>query len=283
MMLRQELATSYAPSTQGRAGGQIQTPSFRITEAAYDPGTRFSAHAHEHASITAVFDGGFVECFRKTSESCAAGSILIKPAAEIHSNAYGNQATRCLLVAVTQPIGRLGRVFDRTIHLRGGASYSLLVALRQEVQLADDLTPLAAEGLLLELLARVARNTRATDGAAPRWLKMLRGTLRERCREPLAMSDVGAIAGVHPAYATRLFRKYYGCTPTEFVRRCRIDWAASALVETNASISSISAGAGFSDQSHFTRTFTRLMGRTPNSVRRELLDLRTPRRRFVSL
>ena len=262
-------ATRFAPSTQGRAGAQIQSQSFRITEAAYDPRTRFSPHVHEHASITAVFDGGFVEHFRKTSESCGARSILIKPAAELHSNAYGDRATRCLLVAVTQPVGRLGRVFDRTLHLRGGAAYSLFVALRQEVELADDLTPFAAEGLLLELLARVGRNSAATTGAPPLWLKELRGTLRERCREPLAMSDVGAIAGVHPAYAARLFRRFYGCTPIEFVRRCRIDWAATALTESDATISSIAARAGFSDQSHFTRAFTRLTGRTPNKVRRE--------------
>ena len=267
IMPRPQLPTAYAPSTQGRAGVQIQSPSFRITEAVYDPRTNFSVHAHEHPSITAVFDGGFVERFRRTSESCGARSILIKPAAELHSNVYGDSPTRCLLVAVTQPIGRLGQVFDRTTHLRGGASYSLFVALRREVEFADDLTPFAAEGLLLELLARVGRNAVTGGSAAPRWLRILRDTLRERCREPLAMSDVGAITGVHPTYAARMFRKHYGCTPIEFVRRCRIDWATTALLQTDATISSISAGAGFSDQSHFTRTFTRLVGRTPNSVR----------------
>ncbi len=268
-MSRQELVTSYAPSTQGRASVQIQTPSFRITEASYEPRTRFPTHAHEYASITAVFEGGFVEQFRRTSESCSVRSILIKPAAEAHANAYGERATRCLLVAVTHPIGSLGRIFDRTIHLRGGSSYSLLVALREEVRLADDLTRFAAEGLLLELLAKVARDKISDSGPPPRWIRMLKGELHDRCREPITLADVGAIAGVHPAYASRVFRRHYGCTPIEFVRRCRIDWATIALCETDQSISSISARAGFSDQSHFTRAFTRLTGRTPNSLRQD--------------
>lgn len=259
----------YAPSTQGRAGIQIRTSSFKVTEASYEPGTRFPAHAHEHASITAVLAGGFVESSRKASEACGARSILIKPAAQIHSNSYGDRPTKCLLIAVTRSLGRLDRMFDRTTHLRGGLAYSTFVALREEVAISDDLTPFAAEGLLLELLARVSRDARIKDAGSPRWLRKLRGMLYERCREPLSMHDVGTIAGVHPAYATRMFRKQYGCTPIEFVRQCRIDWAATALTESTLPISVISVMAGFSDQSHFTRTFTRLSGRTPNSMRRE--------------
>jgi AraC family transcriptional regulator len=266
-MPQEKQSLNFAPSTQGRAELRIETPSFRITEASYEPKTRFPTHAHEHPSLTAVFEGGFVEQFRKNSESCSTRSILIKPAAEAHSNDYGDRATKCLLVGVTQPIGQLGRVFERTIHLRGGRSYSLLMALREELRLGDDLTSFAAEGLLLELLARIARESFSYGGSAPKWVRILKGVLRERCCKPISLADVGTIAGVHPAYATRMFRKHYGCTPIEFVRRCRIDWATNALCETELSISAISASAGFSDQSHFTRAFTRLTGRTPNSLR----------------
>lgn len=268
MNLDRRRNTAFAPSTQGRAELRIETPSFRITEASYEPKARFATHAHEHASITAVLEGGFVEQFRKSSASCSARNILIKPAAEAHSNTYGDHTTRCLLVAVTQPIGELGRVFDRTILLRGGRSYSLLTALREELRIADDLTRFAAEGLLLELLVRIGREALTGGGAAPGWVQRLKGVLRERCREPISLADVGAIAGVHPAYATRVFRMHYGCTPIAFVRSCRVDWATIALCETDLSISAISARAGFSDQSHFTRAFTRLMGRTPNSIRK---------------
>lgn len=272
---RQIPPVAYAPSTQGLASAQVRTSSFKVTEASYEPGTKFGAHAHEHASITAVLKGGFVERSGKASEECGARSILIKPAAQIHSNAYGDRPTKCLLVAVTRPMGRLDRVFDRTTHLRGGLAYSTFVALREEVSISDDLTPFAAEGLLLELLARVSRDARMSEAGSPRWLRKLRGALYERCREPLSMQDVGTIAGVHPAYATRIFRQRYGCTPVEFVRRCRIEWAATALTETSLPISVISVMAGFSDQSHFTRAFTRLSGRTPNSVRREGLSAST--------
>ena len=260
-------ALVYAPSTQGDLRAQLQTPSFRITEASYGARTKFPPHAHEYPSITAVFSGGFSERFRKESHSCTSQSVLLKPAAEIHSNTYGDAPTRCLLVAVTEPRGSLHRIFTRTIHHRGGVAYSLLLALKEELQAGDDVAPLAAEGLLLEFLARVERDGRQFNRSLPPWLSRLHDELRSRCREPLGMTHIAEITGVHPVYAARLFRHHYGCAPIEFVRRCRIDWATTTLLETSLSISEISIAAGFSDQSHFTRVFTKHTGRTPGAVR----------------
>ncbi|HKR09714.1 MAG TPA: hypothetical protein VJS39_11025, partial [Gemmatimonadaceae bacterium] len=135
----------YAPSTQGHLRAQLETTSFRITEAHYQPGVRFADHAHEHHSITAVLDGGFSECFRSENQSCARQSVLIKPAARVHSNVYGDTLTRCLLVAVTQPIGAADRIFDRVSHVKGGSAFALLLAVRQELATADDLASAAAE------------------------------------------------------------------------------------------------------------------------------------------
>ena len=258
----------YAPATLGHQRAQLQTASFRITEAHYQPSARFAAHAHEYPSITAVIRGGFAEYFRGENETCVPQSVLIKPAAHIHSNIYGDRPTRCVLVAVTQPMGAAERIFERVTHLRGGVGYALLRALLSEIKTLDDLAPAAAEGLVLEFLARVGRDAPKASVTVPLWLESLRETLRERCREPLAMRDIAEITGVHPVYAARVFRRHYGLPPIAFVRRCRIDWATTTLLETSLPISAISLAAGFSDQSHFTRAFTRLTGRTPNAVRR---------------
>lgn len=260
-------APKFAPSTQGHLRAQLQTASFRITEAHYQPGLRFAPHAHEHRSITAVLDGGFAECFGSENQSCRRQSVLIKPAAHVHSNVYGNTPTRCLLVAVIKPIGTADRIFDRVSHLRGGRAYALLLAVRDELHNGDDLAAAAAEGLLLELLVTVGRDADPVTGSVPYWVKSLRATLRERCREPLAMNDIGAITGVHPVYAARVFRRCYGIAPIAYARQCRIDWAITTLLETSLPISSIAIAAGFSDQSHFTRAFARVTGRTPTAVR----------------
>jgi AraC-like DNA-binding protein len=73
--------------------------------------------------------------------------------------------------------------------------------------------------------------------------------------------------GIHPVHLAREFRKHYHCTVGEYLRRLRIEHASRKLIESDSSLVDISEAAGFADQSHFGRTFKRLMGITPNGYR----------------
>jgi len=53
----------------------------------------------------------------------------------------------------------------------------------------------------------------------------------------------------------------------DYVRRLRVDYAAYQLSQTDDPLSEIAAAAGFADQSHFSRTFSGIMGSTPSRYR----------------
>lgn len=53
-----------------------------------------------------------------------------------------------------------------------------------------------------------------------------------------------------------------------YVRGLRLEWAARELVQSEAPLARVASGAGFADQSHFTRFFKRQFGITPNAYRR---------------
>jgi AraC family transcriptional regulator len=53
----------------------------------------------------------------------------------------------------------------------------------------------------------------------------------------------------------------------EYLRRLRLDWAASQLAATETPLALLAAEAGFADQSHFTRAFKRHAGLTPARYR----------------
>jgi AraC family transcriptional regulator len=93
--------------------------------------------------------------------------------------------------------------------------------------------------------------------------------LNDRFREPVRISELAAVAEVHPVHFARVFRAHYGVTPGSYMRRLRLQWAARQLAMTTMPLSKIAAEAGFSDQSHFGRVFKRHFGIPPGRVRKD--------------
>jgi AraC-like DNA-binding protein len=101
----------------------------------------------------------------------------------------------------------------------------------------------------------------------PQWLERVRNILEQRFAEPYKLSEIAAEAGVHPVHLAREFRKYYGTSVGEYLRKVRIEYACRELMGSNAAVTNIAFAAGFADQSHFSRTFKRLCGTTPGRYR----------------
>ena len=101
----------------------------------------------------------------------------------------------------------------------------------------------------------------------PQWLEKVRNILEQRFAEPFKLSEIAAEAGVHPVHLAREFRKHYGTSVGEYLRRVRIEYACRELMGSNAAVTNIAFAAGFADQSHFSRTFKRLCGTTPGRYR----------------
>ena len=96
----------------------------------------------------------------------------------------------------------------------------------------------------------------------------VRDLLHEHFREPLSLAELAVVAGVHPSHLAREFRAHHGMAIGEYVRRLRCDWAVARLLATTESISEVATGAGYSDQSHFTRQCVRFFGVGPGQYRR---------------
>ena len=59
-------------------------------------------------------------------------------------------------------------------------------------------------------------------------------------------------------------------SPGEYVRRLRVEIACQRLASSDMPLAEIALAAGFSDQSHFTKTFRHYNGMTPGEYRRRL-------------
>ena len=66
----------------------------------------------------------------------------------------------------------------------------------------------------------------------------------------------------------RHFKKSFHLTPIQYLNRYRIQQACSALSQSDEPISAIAMDCGFYDQSHFTRSFLRVLHTTPAAYRK---------------
>ena len=134
----------------------------------------------------------------------------------------------------------------------------------------DSTSPLAVEGLLLELVAAASRH-RERDGKErqrPRWLEEAHDRIHAELGSHPSLSSLAQAVGVHPVTLARAFRREFGCTVGEYIRSLRIERAAHQLAQTELSLAEIAMGAGFSDQSHFSNLFRHHTGLSPSRFRR---------------
>ena len=91
--------------------------------------------------------------------------------------------------------------------------------------------------------------------------------IRLQFRESLTLSDISGSLGVNRTQLAQEFRRVHNCTMGHYLRQVRVSHVMEQLDTTDYPLSQIARSAGFSDQSHCTRTFKRLVGLTPAAWR----------------
>jgi AraC family transcriptional regulator len=190
----------------------------------------------------------------------------------VHADHFGDLSVRCFIIEVeTQWLTRFHECsirLDEPVSFHGSSLAWLVMRLRNESKLRDDFTSLTVEGLMLEIMAEIARKSIRIPGRGdPRWLNQAKEILHENFTHRLTLSDIAEAVRVHPVYLAGMFRQHYHCSIGEYTRRLRIEFASRELSQTARPLAHIALAAGFADQAHFSRTFKRLTGLTPAQYR----------------
>ncbi|WP_250846723.1 helix-turn-helix transcriptional regulator [Aquisphaera insulae] len=244
-------------------------------ECVYTPQSRVCLpwHMHENAYLYLVVSGVCEERLGRKARIVESSSLVFHPAGEPHSNRWDDAGGRVFHIEFSRSriaaIGEYVPIRTSPTEVRRGPAEWLATRLYREYQKRDDLSPLVMEGLALEILAEISRPGTAEPGhTPPRWLCQARELLHDRFNEPLALNEVATSVGIHPVHLARSFRRHFGCTPGDYLRRIRVEFACHQLAHTDTPLIEIALAAGFADQSHFTRTFRRHMRQTPGEFRR---------------
>jgi AraC family transcriptional regulator len=98
-------------------------------------------------------------------------------------------------------------------------------------------------------------------------LERVTALIDARLGETLTLGDLAGAAGLSPFHFARVFRATTGMAPHQFVTMRRMERAKTLLLATALSVEQIAFGLGFSNLSHFRRTFRRYTGFAPSDLR----------------
>ena len=107
----------------------------------------------------------------------------------------------------------------------------------------------------------------------PEWAKELKAIIQDQIDTNLTLSlkAISESLNVHPSYLSREFSKYFdNLSFGDYIRKLRIEKAIQLMKEPRYSLAEIAYLTGFSDQSHFNRTFKLHMGKNPSIYRKTL-------------
>ena len=245
-----------------------------LTERAYASDLRLPEHSHQEPDFCFVLTGSFTEISGKQVRYCRPRSVLFHPPGEAHSDHF-HTGTRCLGLQFssygTDDLLRWqARIASTPVNPLGGRLSQLAARLYRELCMPDEVSRIMIKGLALQLMAETSRQATVSVCVAPPWLGQAKDILHEQFSDRPSLISLAASVGVHPVHLAREFRRFYGCTITEYVLQRRLDFACHEMLNSRATLIDIALAAGFFDQSHFARTFKAHMGMSPNQYRTTL-------------
>jgi AraC family transcriptional regulator, transcriptional activator for feuABC-ybbA operon len=81
--------------------------------------------------------------------------------------------------------------------------------------------------------------------------------------QAISLTDLANLAGLSKSHYSRLFKKYIGYSPIDYLTHLRMDRAKELLVHSDIRIKEVSQQVGYEDELYFSRIFKKIVGVSP--------------------
>jgi AraC-like DNA-binding protein len=235
-------------------------------------------HAHDCLSVIMLTAGQKSYSIERHRVPVAAGQIAIANPGEVHGCEYVADTpwahrtwyvSHALLSHVSQEAGltRCAEI-DRPV-IDSPLTHSQLVAAHAAAQRGNELERegAALSGLMLLLAGFGSEHAKPQDDSGNRdaraRVQRCRQLIDERWALRLNLTMLADEAGVGRHQLIRDFQNVLRLTPGEYLRSVRLQHT-KVLMAQGMPLAHVAMAAGFSNQSHFSRTFKRVHGFTPS-------------------
>ncbi|SHN25320.1 AraC family transcriptional regulator [Actinacidiphila paucisporea] len=275
------------PREQARHWEHPALPGVDLLRARYVRHT-FPRHAHDGYVIAAVTGGVEGIGLPDGAERAGAGGVVLINPGTPHSAYAGTEegwayrvlypAPQVVAAVAADLFGSRGTpAFDATV-VHDPVTARMIADVHTA---AESDNALAADTCLRLLLARLlARHGSVPAAAGGRAggqavAARARDLLAARLAEPPSLEQLATEFGTSPFALLRAFKSVYGLPPHAWLTGERVK-EARRLLDAGVAPASAATAVGFTDQSHLTRHFTRIVGVPPGAYQRERKNVQDP-------
>ena len=152
--------------------------------------------------------------------------------------------------------------------------------LMKEIEALEDEKPIGYELEEYSLIYKVIRylylayqsskqSIHTTYDANVQIQRNMTSFIHEHFNSKIGLEDIAEAGQVSKSTCIRLFHKYTGKSPIDFLNSYRLQMSAEKLVATSEQITEIAYACGFGQPSYFNRLFSKEYNMTPNQYRKQ--------------
>ncbi len=228
-------------------------------------------HFHENVHFSYLLEGSGREITPDGTIPIRSGALIFHNAQTPHSNDSHSDYSRSFYLEIEdtwfrqfdlEPSGFADSQELTSPHLKW-----VFDKLYLEGNFQNTETCLSVETLLSDLLSQMNNASSIKTFRNPKWVGRLKELLHYQFTEHLTLTYLSKQIGVHPVHISREFSRYFGSTFGDYLRMLKVQNAASLLKTNSIPFADIALQCGFSDQSHFIRSFRSHYKMTPSEYR----------------
>lgn len=259
--------------------------------------TMAAAHWHDHVEVNLLLEGEMTYLFNGRQEQVEAGRLVLFWAAIPHQTiaVTANAPLVCaylpLIDFLALPIdgeARQAIMQGRFLRERNREMPDIVMIPRWEREWRTGSAVrqrLIVEEVRLRMRRLILDNSESADsaisispvssgGQTVRYVETLTALINSQYANPISVTDLAKLAGIHASTANKAFRSVLGISVNDYLTRYRIARAMQRLTDTNDPVLQIGFDCGFGSSSRFYEIFKERTGTTPRQFRESIGSVR---------
>lgn len=252
----------------GQCRRGMRMENFSINEVIYTNTVSEDWHFHENAHVCLALTGGNREYRQKKQQEVTAGTMLFYCRGELHRNTNTRFPSKNINLEIEPHWFSRHDIEEATVEqsVKDGSFRFFVLKMYKEMLTSDNYSSVSIELLLHQALC----NSRKLSTEKSSRIHKVREILHDQPDKTISLQELSACTGINPINISRYFPKYFQCTLGQYMRKLKIEQALQLIPDKKKSLTDIAYQCGFSDQSHFIRTFKAETGFLPNQYRKLL-------------